>query len=102
MVIRNAKTETIIRVDYTDVEAAIEELYGQTYEIMPMEEVGSSQYGATYEVTAKDEPLSDFDQSRFEKFFQGNAEQYSLHVIMNHMCCHKHIVAGKYVINVSW
>lgn len=102
MKLKNYTKKVIIEVDHYHLETLIREIYGQDYEIMPYEEVGSSQYAATYNIDVKKSKLDEYDLSRIEKLKTGNPESYSLRAIMTDMCNREIIEDGSYVIGVNW
>ena len=98
----NCETKTLISTDYKDIEKLIKEVYGVEYEILPMEEVGSSQYAATYSMTASKGELDEYDQEEIDSLIDGKPHQYILSAIMNDLCNKGHVPEGEYVIEVNW
>lgn len=94
--------EVVFRTDYHAVEELIQEVYGCYYEIMPMEEVGSSQYAATYEKTTKKGVLKEYELADIESLKSGDPSQFILSSIFKDLVNNGHIEEGKYVIDVSW
>lgn len=88
--------------DYIDLENFIKGVYGQLYEICPCEEVGSSQYAATYNMTIKKEELSKYDLERLEEFKSTGKGMFILRIILIDLCNRNLLLPGEYVINVSW
>ena len=85
-----------------DIEEIILEEYGHHYEIMPMEEVGSSQYAAVYEVGVSQGELDEYEQGYIDNLKQGRPDQYCLWAIMQDLCNKGKLEAGSYIIDVSW
>jgi spore germination protein GerM len=102
MKLRNYKWKSVISVDHTILEELIEEVYGVEYEIMPMEEVGSSQYAAKCIRDVKRGKLKTNEKSLIKKLVKGSPIKYSLGTIMKDLCNNDYIVEGEYIINVSW
>lgn len=100
--LKNATVTTIYSVDHTDVEQLIKEVYGHTYEIMPMEEVGSSQYAATYDQNVQAAELDKWQVEEIAGLLQGTPEQFMLGTILQDMCNNGFIDAGRYSIKVTW
>ncbi len=96
------KKEVKITCDYNDIEEIILEEYGYQYEIMPMEEVGSSQYAAVYEVDVSQGELDEYEQGYIDNLKQGRPDQYCLGAIMQDLCNKGKLEAGSYIIDVSW
>ena len=94
--------EVKITCDYSDVEKVIKEVYGHYYEIMPMEECGSSQYAAVYEVDVACKALDESEQPYISALRDGKPKQFCLRAIMKDLCFHGHLEAGSYIIDVSW
>ena len=96
------KKKTIICTDYSELEQLINHTYKQDYEIMPMEEVGSSQYAATYTQHVKKGGLSAYDKERLQTLLDGTPEQFMLNVIMQDMGNKGVLEEGEYIIDVNW
>lgn len=94
--------ETIISVEYSELEKIIFDEYGVTYEIMPMEEVGSSQYAATYTKNVSKGDIEDWDLEYFQSFTDGKPKKHSLDPILRDLCNKGKLEEGKYVIEVNW
>lgn len=99
MKLLNYEIKSVVKVDYHDVENLIRETYGHDYEIMPMEEVGSSQYAATYDVDVDGEVE---DEEGLQSLIDGKPEQWILRDIMNDMCRRNMIPKAEYIIGVNW
>lgn len=99
---RRFKTKTVISVDYNDLEDVIREFYGHEYEILPMEEIGSSQYAATTEMTVKKGDLDKWAYKGIEALKAGNPEQYSLSYILQDLANNGEIPEGDYMIGINW
>lgn len=98
----NCEKKTMFVTDYSDVEDLISEVYDADYEIMPMEEVGSSQYDATYNVTAKKAELTDHDRENIESLRIGKPKHYMLHSLITDLTNNNHMEEGNYSISVTW
>lgn len=94
--------KTIISVDCYDVEQLIKKIYGHQYEIMPMEEVGSSQYAATYTQLVEKRELEFDEPDSIKALKDGKPNQYCLNAILCDMCNNGHIAKGEYIIEVNW
>jgi len=93
-------TETIIRVEYSDLDKFIQEITGQKdYECVPSEEWGND---SSHRFTV-DGDLSKFDLKDWNKFKAGGEDHsYKLRLILDGMCADKHIPAGIYLVRVCW
>jgi hypothetical protein len=94
--------EVKITCDYNDIEKIILEEYGHQYEIMPMEEVGSSQYAAVYEVNVSQGELVLYQREYLDNLKQGRPDPFCLVDIMQDLCNKGKLEAGSYIIDVSW
>jgi hypothetical protein len=77
-------------------------VYGTEYEIMPMEEVGSSQYNAKYIKNVKKGSLNDDEKAIIQKLVDDSPIKHSLDTIMKDLCNNGYLVEGEYIIDVSW
>jgi hypothetical protein len=102
MKLKNYEIKTVISVDHTNLEELIADVYGTEYEIMPMEEVGSSQYAATYTKNVKKGSLNDDEKVIIQKLVDDSPIKYSLDTIMKDLCNNGHLAEGEYIIDVSW
>ena len=100
--LKNATTKVVITVNYNDVEQLIKEVYGHEYEIMPMEEVGSSHHAATYEQIVEASELADWQAEDLETLKQGEPDMYILGTILQDLCNNGYIKPGHYSISVTW
>jgi hypothetical protein len=100
--LKGADVKTIISVDYGDIETLIKEVYGHFYEIMPMEEVGSSQYAATYSIDVRICKLGEYGLEELQSLLEGKPEQRILSTIMQDLANKGHLDAGEYIIDVNW
>lgn len=96
------KKEVKITCDYTDIENIIREEFGTTYEIMPMEEVGSSQYAAVYERNVAIGKLDSYENETIENLYFGKTKQFTLDTILKHLANKELLEEGSYIIDVSW
>ena len=94
--------EVIIKCDYTDLEKVILDHYGHDYDIMPMEEVGSSQYSAVYKRTVSKGELDEYDMTDIWDLERGERRQFTLNSILTDLCNKGIIDAGEYYIDVNW
>jgi hypothetical protein len=97
-----ASVKTVISVDYNDLETLIEKVYGHAYEIMPMEEVGSSQYAATYDMNVSTGKLNEYELKELQSLIDGNPKKYMLSTIMKDLADKGHLDVGEYIIDVNW
>lgn len=102
MKLQNFTKQTIVKVDYSDVEKLIFETYKQRYEIMPMEEVGSSQYAAVIEKTVKPGLLTQSEEHEIEQLVLGQPQQWIFSTILKDLCNKGLIDEGDYIISVNW
>ncbi len=94
--------KTIISCDHSELEEIILEHYGKEYEIMPMEEVGSSQYAATYTQHVSKGNPDKWQAEAFQKFKDGGSEGHILGTILDDLCNKDLLEAGEYIIDVNW
>ena len=94
--------KVVFATDYSDVENLIKKVYGHDYEIMPMEEVGSSQYAATYTQNVSKMQLSDHEVEEVNGLRNGKPHMFSLNAILSDMCNMGYIEPGEYIIDVNW
>lgn len=94
--------EVVVKCEYQDLESLIKHIYGHEYEIMPMEEVGSSQYNATYDLTVSKDKLSQDEVENIQSLRLGRPIPYMLGDILTDLCNRDIIDSGEYIINVSW
>jgi hypothetical protein len=102
MKLMNCEMKAVISVDHTQLEELIADVYGVEYEIMPMEEVGNSQYNATYTKKVKKAQLNDAEITLIQKLVEDSPIKYSLDTIMKDLCNKGYLVEGEYIIDVSW
>ena len=98
----NCQVKSIISTDYSDLEDLIKNVYSQDYEIMPSEEVGSSQYAATYTQRVKKGELCEFYREKFEEWKATGEGQFILSLIMQDLANQDLIPEGEYIIDVNW
>ena len=94
--------KVVIDCDYGDVEKVIADHYGHNYEIMPMEEVGSSQYAATYSQDVSKGELDEYELDKLKTLIDGKPDQFILSTIMRDLCNKGLIDTGEYLIQVNW
>ena len=92
----------IISTDYSELEALIKKEYRHLYEIMPSEEVGSSQYAATYTQHVSKGEIADYDVEEFDIFKSTGKGSFILSTILQDMCNKDLLEAGEYIIDVNW
>ena len=93
---------TMYNCDYTDIEKIILEHFGSAYEIMPMEEVGSSQYAATMTLNVYKAAITPPEQTDIDAMFAGEPRQYSLHSLLKELANNDKLPEGRYNVDVSW
>lgn len=95
-----SRTETIIRVQYYDLDSFIQEVTGQKdYECVAGEEWGNDSEHR-FNIDGK---LSEFDKPEWDKFKAGNGKHnYMMQTILDGLCADGHIPAGTYLVSVSW
>lgn len=92
----------VFNCDYSDLEQVIFNHYGKEYEILVMEEIGSSQYAAQASYNISVGKLDKFDQMEIDKFKAGENVKYMLSTLLQDLCNHDKLEAGEYVIDISW
>lgn len=91
--------ETVIKVDYSDLEEFIKAQTGHTYEIVPNEEWGNDEQHRV----VLDGQLDQWDLDKWNEFkATGKEKRWLTHAIMNGLCAEGKLIAGVYLINVSW
>jgi hypothetical protein len=98
----NMEKKTIISCDYNEIEDIIFKHFGHRYEIMPMEEIGSSQYAAVAEYSVRETPLDEYEVENLDTLWEGKPSQYILSSILTHLCNQGLLDAGDYLIDVNW
>lgn len=94
-----SETETIIKVQYFDMDEFIEEATGHTYEVVASEEWGND----SQHRFAIDGKLGDYEQKEWDQFKKtGECGTYFLRTILNGLCADKFIKPGNYLISVCW
>ncbi len=94
--------KVVMSCDYTEIEKIIFEEYGQLYEIMPMEEIGSSQHNEISKYSVSKRDLNEFEQEDVSRLVAGKPKQYTLNTILKDLCNKGKLEEGDYFINVSW
>lgn len=94
------KAETVIRVDYGDLEKLIEELYGDhEFQIACVEEA-SNDTSLTF--TVKKEPLDQWAQAAVDKWRRTGQGLYITSHLLQDMANNGHVPEGNYVVDISW
>lgn len=96
------KKEVKITCDYTDIEEIIRKEFGTHYEIMPMEEVGSSQYAAVFEQDVRKGSLNEWEEETIKNLYNGKTAQFSITEILKHLANKGLLEEGSYIIDVNW
>lgn len=93
-------TETVIRVDYYDLDSFIREITGQKgYSCVADEEWGND----SEHRLKVDCDMVEYDLKNWEAFKIGACNKYyMLRTILNGLCFDGHIPAGTYLIRVCW
>lgn len=93
-------TETVIKVDYSDLDTFIQEVTGQqNYECIADQE-WSNDSEHRFTVTGE---LSRYDRNQWEVFkSKGHSSGYMLRTILDGLCAEKLIPAGIYLVKVCW
>lgn len=98
------EAKTVFSVDYNEIEALIDEHYGEaagfndSYEIPCLEERGNDE---DWEVTIKKEVLDTYDQEHLTPD-DGRYRQWSTRIFMTDLCNRDLIPDGTYLISISW
>lgn len=97
--ILNCSIETIISVDYNDLDDFVHEVLGfKKYEFVAVQECGND---SSHNFTINGN-LSKYDLEQIDKWKAGNFVHYSNHTILSYLCKEKYINPGKYLIFVYW
>lgn len=92
--------KTILKVDYSDLETFIDEVYDVRYEIPCGEETGD---GSNLKYLVEKEVLDKYDLKRLNNWRMGESEgSFLLSTILTDLCNNDKIEAGEYIVNVSW
>lgn len=92
-------TETVIKVDYSDLEKFITERTGHSYEIVPNEEWSNDEQHR-FDI---DGQLSECELKDWNAFKAiGKSKMYLTQTLINGLCADGHLAAGIYLISVSW
>lgn len=104
MAFDNCKKKVVFSVDYTDVEAKIEEIYGHKYSIIDDEGIGSSEYNAALisVFATNKEIVYEYDKQELDKFKKGKTVKHILFLIFQDLCYKGYIEEGEYIIDVYW
>lgn len=94
--------KTVFYCDHTDIEQIILKHFGNPYEIISMEEVGSSQYAAVIKVTVEKSLLYDYELEAIQTLKDGNPEQFMLNYILTDLANKEKLEEGDYIISVNW
>lgn len=98
MKLKTKKVE-YFEVDYGDLEAFIEEVYGQEFNLACDQETGNDT-ALTMEV--KKERLGEYDRDKIDRWIRDGEESYMFRVLMFDLCNKDLIEPGNYVIEISW
>lgn len=98
----NHTKEEVIVVEHYDLEKLIKSTYGTDYEIMSGEEVGSSQYAATYNIDVVKGELDEWEFEEVKDWMADGTGSYILRSIMKDMANKDVIEEGTYIIGVNW
>jgi hypothetical protein len=103
----NPKVKTVFSVDYKEIEALIDEHYGEkagfkdSYELPCLEERGSGN-GEDWEISVRKEVISEYDQEYLTPDEKGKYRQWSTRTFMTDLCNKDIIPPGTYLIDISW
>jgi len=93
-----AEKKTILKVEYADLEAFAESVYGGNLEIPAIEETNND-VSLEYTVTGE---ISKWNLSDAEKIRAGFYPHYCTGLVLDLLCFDGRIERGDYVIRVSW
>lgn len=93
------KRETLIVVDYGDLENFIDEVYDHDFELVADQELSND---VDKKMNIHPEELDEYDQAKLDKFVCGQNPSYMLRILMTDMCNRGLIEAGTYLIEISW
>lgn len=92
-------TETVIKVQYYDLEEFIDQVTGHSYEVVASEEWSND----SQHRFAIDGKLTDYEQDEWDQFKKnGECGSYFLRTILNGLCSDKKILSGNYLVTVCW
>tara|TARA_B100001063_G_scaffold227047_1_gene237146 strand:- start:20619 stop:20912 length:294 start_codon:yes stop_codon:yes gene_type:complete len=94
--------KVVISCDYSELEAIIFKEYGHHYEIMPMEEIGSSQNAEKAEFNVCKGKLDEWQTPNITALSKGSPEKYCLSDILQDLCNKGKLEEGDYIVDVSW
>lgn len=100
MIIKNAKIQQVIQVDYSDVEIAIQQEYGREDYSLPADMECGNDIAQTMFISK--EELDECDTDDIQDFKDRKKHQWMTRLLMQDMCNRDLIPAGDYVISVSW
>lgn len=90
------KIEVLHTVSDRDLDTFIRQATGRSYESVAYEEWGN---GESHEFSADGK---DVDEERIAALLAGKPKHYSLGDILNYLVREQYLVAGKYLVKVSW
>lgn len=92
----------VFTCSYNDIEAIILSHFSHRYEIMPMEEIGSSQYAAVVKFRINKGTLADYDQRNVDALKAGTPHQFSIYSILKELVNENKLEEGIYYVDISW
>lgn len=89
--------ETSFTIDYHDLEALSQEVYGKEIEFI------ETPNDSTHEYNVKDKELEKWDKKYLEEAIKdGNLSASQYYIVLNDLCARKIIEPGKYYVRVCW
>jgi hypothetical protein len=97
--ILKSETETVIKVQYFDLEEFISQVTGHDYEVVASEEWSNDSQHRFF----VDGILQKYELKEWKKFKEtGEADCFFLRTILNGLCYDKKILPGNYLVTVCW
>lgn len=101
------EVKTVYSCTYRDIEALIDEHYGEKcgfkekFELPSLEERGSGS-GEDWDISIRKEDIKDYRQEYLTPDSKGRYRQWSTRTFLTDLCNKDIIPAGSYLIDISW
>jgi len=96
------KQEMFWVTNYTEIERLIKETYRIRYDILEGDEIGSSQWSASYNPTLKKKKLDQWEAKELKEWKEGKTHFHMIRTLMQDMCNNGVLQPGHYAMDVSW
>jgi len=96
------KTETVVRVDYSDLDEFLTERFGlpDTYEVVAIEELNNDTIKS---INVNRERIGSYSQKYIDAVVKDKKPKlYGTGTILCHLCNLGEIPEGEYLIDISW